>query len=77
MKYLNIKHIVLTTLFSTVFSVMSLYASKRPPAPFTGGLDDGTRVGGAIDDFLPLLFVASIVLGVWALNKFKEPETTA
>ena len=76
MKYLNVKHIVLTTLLSTVFNVMSLYARKRPPAPF-GGVDDSVRVGGAIDDFLPLLFMASIVLGVWALNKFKAQETTA
>ena len=75
MKYLNVKYIVLTTLFSTIFNVMSLYARNHPPNPYTGGLDDSTRVGGAIDDFIPLLFLGAILLGIWAINKYKLQST--
>ena len=76
MKYLNVKYIVLTSLFSTVFNVISLYARKHPPNPYTGGLDDNVRVGeGAIDNFVPLLFFGAMLLGIWAINKYKFQNT--
>lgn len=74
MKYSNLKIFVLTTLFSTI-NIISLYAKKRPPTPFDTGFDDGNSVGSPIDDFIPLLFVGAILLGIWAINKYKVQNT--
>ena len=72
MKNLNLKYFVLTTLFSTVLGVLSLFANKKPPIPRgNGGFDDGTVVGGPIDDYIPLLIIGAVLLGVWAINKIK------
>ena len=59
------KKIIATT--ATFLIVMSS-VTAGPPKP-----DDPTTPvgGGPIDDYLPLLFIAALLLGVWALNKYK------
>lgn len=76
MKNLNLKYFVLTTLFSTVLGVLSMFAKNQPPPPKGGsGFDDAWVVGGAIDDYIPLLFAGAILLGVWVINKYKMQES--
>jgi hypothetical protein len=73
MKNLNLKHSVLTTLFSTVLGVLSLFAEKKPPMPRgSGGFSDDVVVGQTpIDHFIPLLIIGAVLLGIWAINKYK------
>lgn len=73
MKIFNNKNI-LTTFLLTVISVVELLAKGKgfPEPRGAGGFDEGSVVGGPIDDFIPLLIVAAITFGVWALNRRKE-----
>lgn len=63
---------MLTIIFSFIISIQDLFSENHPPAPKgSGGFGDGVVVGGTapIDDFIPLLFFAAILLGVWIINK--------
>jgi hypothetical protein len=72
MKNLNPKYSILTLIFGMLLSVQNLFANKELPAPKgSEGFDNKWTVGGPIDDYLPLLFIAALLLGVWALNKYK------
>ncbi len=73
MKYSNLKAFVLTTLFSTL-NIISLYAKKRPPAPFGNdtGFSDVNAVGTPIDSAIPLLFFGALLFGIWATKKYKS-----
>jgi len=72
MKKINLKYYVLTLLFSTVLGISSLFANKKPPMPKESrGFDDSYPVGGPIDNYIPLLFVGAILLGMWAIKKYK------
>ena len=55
------------------FIPVSNLLAEDPPSPpkGSGGFDDGTVVGGPIDDYIPLLFFVAIMLGVWLISKHK------
>ena len=76
MKIFNYKSI-LATIFLSLMGTVELFAknSDNPPAPRgSGGFDNGGVVGSPIDDYLPLLFFAALMLGVWALNRLTSKE---
>ena len=76
MKNFNPKYSILTLVVSLLFSVQDLFAdNQHPPAPRGNeGFDTGVVVGGPIDDYLPLLFFVAILLGTWAINRYKKIE---
>jgi hypothetical protein len=73
MKNFNFKFLILTFIFSSILNIQSLFANNHPPSPKGGGLDDSFPVGanGAIDNHIIFLFVAAILLGLFAINKFR------
>ena len=77
MKIFNPKSII-ATLSLSIFSIVEILAKGTPdnmPTPMgAGGFDDGTVVGGSVDDFIPLLIVVAISFGVWTLNKRKKED---
>ena len=77
MKYINYKSI-LATVFIFLIDAVELFAKNMPPAPKGGeGTDSGGVVGDVpIDDYLPLLFIMAILLGVWVINKYNSSEIT-
>ena len=73
MKFSKLKFSILAIAFSSIFSIQDLLAENDPPIPMgSGGFDDTTVVGGAIDDYLPLLFLVAMLLGVWFINKINR-----
>lgn len=78
MKLINYKRTI-TTALATLASTVQLFAKDTPktiPTPRgSGGFDDGTVVGGTIDNFIPLLFLGSIVLGAYILNKRQKADS--
>ena len=71
MKLINYKKILSTT-FISLTGVVQLVAEIKPPMPMEGGFDEGTVVGGPIDNYLPLLFFMAMVLGIWVINRSKK-----
>ena len=76
MKYLN-----KNTLRNIVIIVMSFISSasfaKDLPAPRMDNTpcgNPGNPCDMPIDDYLPLLFFAALLLGVWALNRLNNKE---
>ena len=68
MKKTNFKK-TLVAIVLTVFQFTELMANKNNPPTPRGGFDDSVVVGGAIDNYLPLLFFMALILATWVLNK--------
>jgi hypothetical protein len=76
MKKLNYKK-AFATLGLILFQVSLLLAdNSHPPVPKGNneGFDDCCAVGGPIDSYLPLLFMAALVLGALAITKIKAKK---
>ena len=61
-----------------LFQTSLLMADNNyPPTPgAAGGFDDDFVVGGAIDSYLPLLFMLALVLGSVMIAKIKSEKST-
>ena len=70
---------ILATVFISLMSVVQLLAdNNHPPIPKGGdGFDDGYVVDGPIDNYLPLLFIAAMALGVIMITKIKSNKLIA
>lgn len=68
---------ILATVFISLISTVELFAKNgnNPPMPRgSGGFDDGSVVGGPIDNYIPILFFVALLLGAWTLNRFNSTK---
>ena len=68
MKKINYKKIFATLSFLFI-QVSFLMASPKPMKRGSGGFVDDNQVGTAIDNYLIILFVVAMLVGVYFINK--------
>jgi hypothetical protein len=69
--------IVQLLFFGVFMPISSLFAGDPPPPTRDNnqGFDGDVVVGGAIDNFIPLLFLVAMILGIWIINKYKPQQS--
>ena len=72
MRISNYKRVFAFVLIASINTVQLIAKSNPTPPRGSGGFDDGTVVGGAIDSYLILMFFIALLFGTWTMNKIKN-----
>ena len=66
---------VFAIVFIASINTVQLLAKTNPTPPSGGsGFDDGTVVGGAIDNYFFLMFFIALIFGTWTINNFTSSK---